>query len=358
MKLFIGTGDVTDLRYLFQNVVADGTQPETAGPNDINVSAAFEDSGASVNIPMQFNGAVKGLITPGARMLTDSAGIDLAGMSTGFVRTGIDVAAAAHWPRTAFFVSTGLGDYQVEGPAATTQVFSTGSLTVPGSGGTAAAGFLPTCILGYTQKYTPAVAIIGDSIAAGTIGDTSDTVNASRGIIARGLWATDNSWVIPHTMMCRASERAFWLQGFNGTRRKSLLEYHTHAIIDYVTNDIVAGSSAANIEAYLSNIWQACKRRGLQVWQMLCLPRTTYPGNVPAANFDSGGIRDQVNTWIVSQVGQGLLDGYIDPNPILESQTTHGTWANIGTDTADGTHPNNVGAVKAAAAFRAVAQTF
>jgi lysophospholipase L1-like esterase len=130
----------------------------------------------------------------------------------------------------------------------------------------------------------------------------------------------------------------------------ALLKYASNVICELGTNDINTSRTLAQIQSDLQTIWQAAKAAGVRrVAQTLIIPRTTSTDSwataanqTPVSGFATGSTRDQLNAWIKAQVGQGLLDGYIDPNPQVEDQANLGKWQTNGTAsfaTTDGTHP-------------------
>ncbi len=74
------------------------------------------------------------------------------------------------------------------------------------------------------------------------------------------------------------------------------------------------------------------------------------------AAFQPGGLRDQLNVWISTQVGQGLLDDYIDPNPYVEDPAKPGCWLPSVVLATDLVHPAAAGHQAAAIAVQAWAR--
>jgi lysophospholipase L1-like esterase len=343
-RTFLGDQDVHDLRLLYANIVAGGAGVETPAPNDFLQLAATIEDGTSY-IPLLFNGVKRPAMGADGRLLSDKSGLDVAGNAGLWIRTGVQVNTGLVFPRTSFFAITGeagVEDDAYNASAFTAVMEAAGAIGTPTGGAATGIGYIPTAVLGYTEAFQPAVALFGDSIAAGTPGDNSDATTGARGMLARALWNSAKTSVVPYSVLARASERSLWLQGFSGVRRKSLLDYHTDLICNYGSNCIAAGDSLATIQGYLTAIWRAAKRRGLRVWQVLILPRTDSGNTTPASGFTAGGTRSLLNAWILTQVGNGLLDGVLNPNTVAESPTTPGLWATG--IMSDGIHPNTVGA--------------
>lgn len=87
---------------------------------------------------------------------------------------------------------------------------------------------------------------------------------------------------------------------------------------------------------------------------------TSAADQTPVSGFTVGGVRDQFNTWLFTQVGLGLLDAVIDVNPYVEDQSNHGAWITTGAinyPTVDGVHPSSAVHILAAQAVNAWALT-
>lgn len=356
----IGPSAVYDVRPLYSNIVAGGAGVEAAGPNDIRVSGAIVDAALTKVRGFTFNGGVQSLIKPGQWAIPDRTGLDHAAYTQLQIKTGVAVAADGAWPQTDF---TGPNnnlafndDSAVTDDTRNPQVLSTSAMTLPSGGAQVFIGYIPTCVLGYAEEYMPAIAIVDDSIGAGTVGGESiDTTTGARGLVARALWDVAKTTPLPYSMLARASELASWLTDFDGAFRKSLLDYHTHMICGLGTNDIGGGASLATLQARVVKVWNAGKRRGLKVAQRLILPRTQASNTQPVAGYEPGGIRDQFNQWCI-EGGAGILDGVANANVVADSGNNDGLWAaGISTDL---THPNAVGHAALAVPIRDFIDTF
>lgn len=367
MKVFFGPYACRDVRLVFTNFVAGGAAAEGLGPNAITVEAAIETITPTVAFAtVTFKGANSILIQPGAIVVSDPIPLDFDANATAWIRTGVTVSVGESWPRTSFFAIS--GEAQIESTNVASQIQATGTLSNGASGSTATAGYIPTAIIGIPEKPFPSIGLLGDSIMAGTVGDTSSTTTGARGLFARGLFLNDGS-VLPYTVLARASERGEWNAGVSGYRRRQLLNYCTHVVCNYGTNDIAAGTSLANIQSYLTSIWSSVKRRNLKVYQALILPRitsttdsyATAAGQRCSTGFGWGETRDQLNTWIRAQAADGVIDGIVDVNVLAEDPSAPSKWVSNGqanSVTSDGVHPNATGAPIFAAAMRNVAAGF
>jgi lysophospholipase L1-like esterase len=364
MKIFFGSSPCRDIQLVFTNSTSAGSASEVVGPNAITIEAALETITPSAFVTVTFNGgALTAVLQPGGTVVSDPIPMSFAANAQAWLRTGLVVTAGQSWPRTSMFAISGESMY--ESTEATSQVQQTGAMLIR-NGQAGGGGYIPSAIIGKTADPIPAVALVGDSIMAGTIGDSSSNVTGLRGFFAKGLVLPDGS-TLPFTLLARASEQAVYCTSVGNFRRRFNYDYCTHAIVNYGTNDIAAGATLVQIQGYLTEIWAQLKARNIKVYHSLILPRTTssdtfatVANQTPATGFAKNGIRDQLNAWIRLQVGT-LIDGIIDPNVIAEDQTLGNRWVANGVAssiTADGIHPNVAGSLTLAPAVQAVVKDF
>jgi lysophospholipase L1-like esterase len=224
-----------------------------------------------------------------------------------------------------------------------------GTWTATGDEGVSTIQAVIPGIIGMPAYNYPAVVIFGDSIQYGT-GDARDA-NNSVGYVQRGLYTGGiGGNPVPSINLSKPGEKASDIANGGGTLRLTALKYASDVITDYLTNDIAASNSYATCIANLQAVWNLFKAYGVRVTQVLIMPRTTSTDSwataanqTPVAGFESGGVRDQVNAFIISKVADGTIAGYIDPNPVVEDPANHGKWITNGTasyPTADGIHPS------------------
>lgn len=352
IKTFFGPSACSEVRLVFTNYEATGSAAEVVGPNSITVEAAIETISPVGFMPVLFDGALSVVIAPGATVISDPIGYTFPAFSQAWVRTGVTMSVGQQVPTTSFFAISGEG--QVKSTNVASQIFGTGILANGASGSTAASGYIPTAIIGVPETPFPAVGVIGDSIAAGTIGDTSSATTGARGIIMRGLWLT-TTYVLPYAVLARASEQDAFNVGLNGQRRRVIYPYLTHAIDNGGTNDIAAAASLATMQSQKVQKWTDLKAHNIHVTVLPILPRTNAGNTAPSAGYGTGELRDTYNAWQLSQVGGPLVDAFGSLNDVAEG--AHGLWAN-GAWTADGVHPNAVGTLALEGVTRAVAAGF
>ncbi len=349
MKVFFGPQPCGDIRVLLGNFNATGSSAEVDGPNDLTHDLAFEALDASAFAPFKFQGVPLLVNKPGGIVLSDGTPVDVAALGSAWIRSGVLVTNGQFIPISSMFAISGESmPYSTE---ATSQIMATGAVVNRTTGSTGPGGYPPLAIIGLPKKNYPSAAILGDSLGAGTVGDSSSTVTGARGYIQRGFHREDNSLIWPFVNLSRASERSQWQTGFSSYLRRSVYPYVSYLIDEAITNDVAAGTALATIQGYKLPIWAAARAVGLKVYVVLCLPRTDAGNTTPATGFGPGGIRDQYNAWVLTQLAAGVIDGVINPNTIAEG--ANNLWANSAW-TADGVHLNTTGAPIVAQAVRDV----
>lgn len=346
----------------------DPTAGEIALSGNVTCEAAAEILSPASFETLSFNGQNFANMPPGLPfLLSNPSGYIIAAGGTIFMRHAQTSANANITLPSSDAAVYPLGEGQGNvSSALTSQIQGTGSFASHNVSGTKA-----SCILGIPAAPMVSVAVLGDSQADGT-GDATDTLGQI-GYVLRGLEAV-NGYIIPWITQTVGG----WSLG-NATvdkawRLRTFWPFVTHFIQQMMTNDVANAESAATIEAYMTAIWTAAKEtagpygKPLQVWQVLCSPRTTSTDSwataanqTPVAGFGIGGVRDVVNAWIKTQVGNGILDGYIDPNQYWEDPNNHGCWISNGTafyGTIDGVHPSSAAHILGAQAINTAALTW
>jgi lysophospholipase L1-like esterase len=198
------------------------------------------------------------------------------------------------------------------------------------------------------RAAVPSVAVIGDSIAMGQ-GDA--TILTDGGFIVRALDAA----VKPYVRVAKGSELGQNFVAYSTSRRRrQMLQWATHAIVEYGTNDIFGGRTLAQTQADLLSIWFTMWRRNAQVWQTTISPRTTSTdswtttGNQSKNTAPQDATRVTLNAWIRAGApidpstkaavtvgtsgallaGSSLhpLAGYFEVADVIESARDSGLW--------------------------------
>lgn len=196
--------------------------------------------------------------------------------------------------------------------------------------------FCPPCAVIATTTQ-PSVALIGDSITGGY----KDAVQPNEGIcgiVQRAVSKLCGSI----NLGTNADTILGFITGTNATRRLGLAAYCSHVVTQYGINDLLAGNSAAQIEANLASLWAMFT--GKPVIQTTITPDTTSTDNwATTANqtpFAASAARIAVNTFI--RTVPAPLNGVFDVCHTFESSLNSGLWAAPGV-TVDGVHPTGAG---------------
>jgi len=369
-KLIFGPAASSDIRICYGNYYSNGGPGEVAGLNAITVEGGIELASPVTTVMAAWSGAKTITIQPGTQVCSDPIPIDMPANGTAWLRTGVTVSSGQFWPTANYFFS-GAGDAYYESTSATSQIGNTGSMTLPSGGvqSPTSTGFPVTAILGTPKTKIRSGIIIGDSISIG-VADGSDG-NGNYGFISRSF-ANNN---IPYAKLGRQSETIQSEAGAAGYLRRLYFRHATVAVTNAATNDIPTGRTLAQLQADLTTLWMSLKARNLKIYHVLVFPRTTStdsyatPGNQSyySAAYAPGGVKDQLNTWIKTQVGI-LIDGYFDPAPYIEDAANPGKWATVaspaaqytptGAMTTDGTHPNVLSSAALTTPFTAYAAGF
>lgn len=328
-------------------------------PADMVIKASVEVAGTIYRL--LFNGTDTVTIKPGARVTSDSLGVEVTAGTDIYVRTFI---TSSNWyGNTANFA----GDGTDGGWTTTTDLTAPGSAAV---GNSTHWQFGPMLITGIpASNKSIAVAIIGDSLSTGT-GENATGMAASSGwgssntvgggFIMRAL--TNAS--IAHVSIGHGGERAYLFTDFvNRFRRTTYIDGCTHLICEAGVNDVFGGRTLAQIQSSLLSIWNLSNQRGLRTWQTTITPNTTSTdswatvGNQTTVNAGRETTRVQLNTWIrdgapivngaavatgtTTAIRAGApghpLKGYFEITDLVESARNSGLWK--AAYTADGLHP-------------------
>ncbi len=334
---------------------------ESGGTGEANLtttgtlSSALEiTSPVALAIPARFGGSLTAPLNAGETLLlTDPIPVTLSANTSYWAQSGYKVLSAGDVipiGERGYSTASGRVDAGFRSSGAATQVGTAGTWATPSGGSSSTDGFGPSLIIGIPKKPTVAVMLFGDSIISGQ-GDVTDTFG-NIGYVARAVGNMDASHnVVPYHYICRAGNRLSY-EAYNPSyRKRRFFQYFTHVICNLGVNDISNATSLATMQGLYLALWKEFKDAGLNVTQMLItvknsssdswatLANQTFTGgNVP---FQPGGIRDQVNAWILTQVGLGLLDQVVDPNPYLLDPATNKWLVNGAANyaTTDGTHP-------------------
>lgn len=348
---------------------------EVALGNDYGVEAAIElVTSPTVSEVASFSGQQYGICPNNGFILSDVMNISVPADGVFFYRDSKIIDAPSYILPSVDVTTwgnTGVGDFQAMSAAVVSQVAATGTMTTPSGGTTANSGSPPFLIIGVPASPIPSVVFIGDSIATGK-GDTAASAFGSLGYISRGLEAV-NGHTVPSQKISVGSDSYVFNTIQKAPRKRNIIQYATHVIIQLGTNDVASAVTLATIQGQLNQLMTDIKSmtgpygKAPKIAVCCLLPETTSTdtwmtaaNQTPVAGFTSGGVRDTYNTWIKSIVGAGLIDAVIDANVYVEDQGNLNKWITTGAanyPTTDGVHPSTATAILAAQAVTAWAQT-
>jgi len=350
----IGGQAAATFRLGYGNYYVDTNGAEQLVGNGYTLEAAIEiPSAPNTNcVRVTFSGSNTGTVPDGADLfLSDSISASAFGLSTIpagtliYIHDSVLVTAGQNIPISNVYTPSA-GEKSVQNNNGTSQVMTPGVPT-----GTEVNLQSPLiAVLGKFMAPEVSLALFGDSIENYVNDTNSSGINGTTGgMYVRPAWGV-NGRNIPWSNISRTNAQAVVTSG-SCVKRLAVLRYATHMLTDYGTNDVLAGTASATIQAALQKLWGLSKSFGVsRVEQSNIIPRTTSTdgfitvvNQTPQTNYGVGGIRDTLNTAITANVGSNGLDALLDLNSVLQDQTTTTAWIAPPAQTADGTHPSGAG---------------
>lgn len=265
--------NVTGLRLLYTNATFNpGFNPALAGSATITVRAAVEIGGTTY--PVFFNGSRNVNIDYGGYVVSDPLSINLNAAAVNnlvFSRTEVTVASAGLlWPLFGYATNVGSNSLHVTA-AATDLTLGTGILDNVNVSGGSTNVYGPSAILARKSGgvYSPAVAIVGDSIAA----QADDSQQAAmtcgwpeRAVLGAGLGSIK--------VAIGSDGLPVWNQDSVHSMRGSLIENCGYCIDEMGVNDLGAGNFALQQANNIKN-WTWLVGMGMKVYKSTITPNTT-----------------------------------------------------------------------------------
>jgi len=184
-----------------------------------------------------------------------------------------------------------------------------------------------------------------------------DTLEGSKlglsGFVQRGLINTtfDGSWRAGINFGSSGTTAAMW-SGSNNTLAKAYWDLCNGYIGNYGTNDLAGGGTLTNLQTLMQGLWTDVRAAGITtLLQCHLMPRTnstdswaTAGANQTGVNaaFDSGGLAQQFNTWLGTQISGSGITAELALDT-LRDVTNPEDWVVTGAAnyaTADGVHPS------------------
>lgn len=296
---------------------------------------------AGVMHQLTWGGNATATVTPGQTVLSDPLAVTIPLGAKFFLRRYITGASVAYYNATTAIQNTltlGFTSQQIADDA-NGDAISYGGADQTMSGtitSTDSNGFAPPCAIVATTTI-PSVALIGDSITNGF----RDTVQANQGLC--GIMSRAISTRCGTINMGTNGDTALgFVTGTNSARRQALAQYCSHVNCEYGINDLLAGQTAAQLQANLQTIWGMFS--GKPMYQTTITPNTTSTDSwATTANqtaFAASAARISVNTFI--RTVPSPLAGIFDVCTTYESSLNSGLWA-APSVSVDGVHPTAAG---------------
>jgi hypothetical protein len=329
----IARDDITSLQIGFPNwFSATGVDQAIGGIG--TVFAAIEYPAATFTRVTWNGGSTSVAIADFATAISDALTISIPNGSTFYVRFFYSGATAAPSSGLSIEIDTARGDAINIAASGLSDLTMGGTITNNGSGYI----ITPCCII--AQTFKPAVAILGDSIAAGANDSYSDA-SGDIGSIARSIGAQ-----CAYMNLGISSEQLTGFITVNSKRRIQLAQYTTHVILGDGRNDLFSAHRTS--AQYLADA--ATLRKILPNHKFI--ETTKFPstsstdswatvGNQTTLNATDETNRVSVNTAIRANIAGVAQFGEIAD--VVESARNSGKFATTGagTTTADGIHPSN-----------------
>lgn len=338
--------DMSSLQIVLPNWYVNGSMLETNGGGVGTWTAAIEYP-VGVFTQVKFGGVATGTVAAGGNLVSDACAVTIPNGAKFWTRLWQNAPGKILWNNT--YMGDGTAEFSVG-----TTAGACPDLTMGGSGGVCtpiAGGTITPCAI-IAQTTKPAIGIVGDSIAAGK-GDVADP-GGLQGYLARafgGRYAILNAAISTDTLQNFITSHA---------KRQTLInDYCSHVIVEYGSNDVTNGRTAAQILADTITTLGYFPTKRTAVCTLT--PRvTSTDACTTVANqtvLASEAVRLVVNAQrrngLVGSSALGVTSVVLDIERACESSYLSGKWQVIGGTIApgaagytdDNTHPNRTGYV-------------
>lgn len=315
--------NISSLQLIFPNWYVGGNPYQEVAPGASATLTASIEYPKGVFNQLKFSGSATATISDGGQATNDALAINIPDGATFWVRT--------FYRNTAGIIYTdkvaGAGNYAVSGLSDLTM---TGEVV---DGFAEAFCYGPCAIIGMTNK--PTIGLLGDSRASGEgdlLDDTCFTGNVMRSLGGR----------LAVLSLSRNGDRASrWVD--YSVKRKALLQYVSHIVVEYGINDIMnAGADAATVKTRLETIIADIAKPAyivtLEPWTTSTDAWATVANQaVTAAEAERLAHNANVRSGNIA----GAI-GFFEIADAVESSRNSGKWKAPGY-TADGQHSTQLG---------------
>lgn len=336
--------DIKAMRLVMPNWYVNGSMIETNGAAAATWTATIEYPEGNFTA-VKFDGSDSGTVSAGMNLISDSTQVSIPSGAKFWVRLYQNAPGKILWnnqycgdgtAQAAFgLTSTACPDLTRGGDAAVVTAVEGGMIT-------------PAAIIAETAR--PAIGIVGDSISVGK-GDVGDggSLQSYLGRAFGGSYALLNVGVSSDTLVNFIAS--------NAKRRSLINSYCSHVIVEYGSNDVINGRTAAQILADTITVLGYFPGKRLAVCTLT--PRvTSSDGFITEANqtvLASEPVRIVVNAQRRNGLSTATVLGpaavIFDIERDCESSYASGKWKvipgtvspAIASYTTDGIHPNRTG---------------
>lgn len=323
--------DATGFYLVFANAYGTNASESVSPSGTIGVIKLTAEIGSNY-YPVTFGGSRSISIPPGTLdVKSDPVMVPVSkGVTTIWVRGEADVPTS--WVSGIISFNSGGTGYLYDPVNEVDDVDGVGAMTAPTGYTLENQWFNPLAIVGFCAPGTKSYFLVGDSMVAGQGDDQNGEVttlgNGAGGYFRRAMYSKGYP-ALTYGIGGRGITAA---QSNGSTLALNAAKYCTHAICNLGTNDIASGGSLSVIQGYLQTFWGRLKGAGLMVYQANYPPRvsttdnnTTLVNQTPVTGFAAGGVRDNLQAWIPTQVGTAI-DGVIDVASVVQDTTTPQKW--------------------------------
>lgn len=228
--------DITSLQLVLPNWYVNASMVETNGGGVGTWTASIEYPAGTFK-QVKFGGAAAGTVAAGSNLVSDACSVTIPSGAKFWTRVWQSAPGKILWSNQ--YVGDGTAEFSAGLTAGACPDYTMG-----GSGGVCtpiAGGMMTPCAI-IAQTSKPSIGLVGDSIAVGK-GDVADP-GCLQGYLARafgGRYGLLNVGVSSDT-----------LQNFviSHTKRQALVNaYCSHVIVEYGSNDVINGRTAAQVLA-------------------------------------------------------------------------------------------------------------
>lgn len=344
--------DIKALQIVLPNWYVNGSMVETNGGGVGTWTASIEYP-AGTFTQVTFSGSPIGTVAAGANLVSDSVAVAIPNGAKFWTRLWQNAPGKMLWSNQ--YCGDGSAQYAFGTTAGTCP-----DLTMGGTAATVTAAetamTLPVAIIAQTNR--PALGIVGDSISVGK-GDMGDT-GSLQGYLPRAFGGS-----VGLVSVGVSSDTLVNFIASSAKRRALVNDYCTHVIVEYGSNDVINGRTAAQILADTITVLGYFPGKRLAVCTLT--PRVTstdaFVTEVNQTVLASEGVRVVVNAQrrngLAAATTLGPAAAVFDIERACESAYLSGKWQVIGgtispgtaTYTDDGIHPNRTGYMAIAASI-------